>query len=146
MEYEPLISIIKSMINSLNETDGKVRRALRLSLRRTLQYYTDLLPKMVSVKADEYNKLNFNLDLQIISFDNSKKGELRLEHTTPLMSFVDYLTNLNPEEVEDEILNYSGCCWILKEEDKKLNDNGHSQKRPGGWKKCYEKAEIVLVA
>jgi hypothetical protein len=119
-------------------------KSLRKSVRRVIQYFSESQPRYISVKAQAYNKSNMNLNLQEIDAFNSKRGELILEHTTPIMSFVNHILTLKEEEWDNEIKTYSNCCWILKEEDAKLTSFGFRKNRPGGWEKCYDKCEIIL--
>jgi hypothetical protein len=125
--------------------DRRTYTSLRKSIRRVFQYYTEVLPRLVSVEADEYNKSQNNLDLQTIDAFNKKRGDLVLEHTIPIMSFIDYLLTLPEEKWIETITEYPGCCWITKQEDKKLKSFGFNNKRPDGWKKCYDICEIDLV-
>ena len=138
----PIISILRELKSC---DDSRTKVALRKSIRRVFQYYTETLPRLISVGADEYNKQNNNLDLQNIDAFNKRRGKLVLEHTTPIMDFVNHLLTLPDELWIKTIQEYSGCCWITKEEDMRLKEKGFNTKRDGCWKKCYENCEIILV-
>lgn len=143
MNIDDITELMKLHIQMIKKNKGKVRQDFRNAARLTFQIYTRQLPRMVSVKADEYNRSNKNYDLQKKSYKDGN-GDMMLEHTTPLMSFIDYLTTIPTENIKDEILNYSGICWVLKEEDDVLRKLGFRNKRPD-WKKAYKKAGIDLA-
>jgi len=136
-----------SLLRQLKSCDDKrTHSSLRKSIRRVFQYYTETLPRIVSVDADEYNKKNHNLDLQKIDAFYKKRGELVLEHTIPIMSFIDHLLTLPEEKWIKTISEYPSCCWITKQEDHKLKEMGFKNKRPNGWKNCYDICEIHLCS
>ena len=41
--------------------------------------------------------------------------------------------------------NYSGVCWITRQEDDLLNKNKFRNNRNGKWEKCYEKCNIKII-
>ncbi len=125
--------------------DERIKKNLNKALRRVLQHYTELQPRMVSVKAQQYNNDNKCLNLQVIDAFDKNKGLLTLEHTTPIMSFINDLLEQPEDMWITSIENYSGCCWITKEQDEQLNKKGFKTKRKDGWKKSYELCEIILV-
>ena len=141
------LPIILLVVEKLSQaTENTVKSKLRKTARRVFQYYSEQLPRMVSVKAAEafHSK---GIDPQTIDAFSSSKGInklVTLEHTTPIMQFIHKLIEMNPEDREKEVLNYSGCCWVTKEEDNRLNKN-YKYTRPDGWKECYRKTGIDLV-
>lgn len=141
---ENFIETLIPTIKAIKDSKGKDRQDFRNMARLNFQIYTRRLPRMVSVRAQEYNEQNRNFDLQVLNYKNDNRGELMLEHTTPLMSFIDYLTTLPTKDIKDAVLNYTGCCWVLKEEDERLTKLGFRNQRQD-WKKAYEEAGIVLV-
>jgi hypothetical protein len=143
MEYfeKPIIALLTELKNCNNK---KTKSALKKSIRRVFQYYTETLPRLVSVKAHEYNKQHNNLNLHTIQAFNTRRGKLTLEHTTPIMSFIYHVLTLPEELWVKTIQEYSPCCWITKDEDMRLKKMGFNTKRDGGWKKCYDKCEIYL--
>jgi len=144
-EYtENFIETLIPVIQAIKDSEGKDRQDFRNMGRLMFQIYTRRLPRMVSVKAKEYNEQNRKFDLQKLNYKHPNKEELMLEHTTPLMFFIDYLTTLPTEDIQEEVLNYSGCCWVLKEEDEQLTKLGFRSQRKD-WRKAYEEAGIVLV-
>jgi hypothetical protein len=139
---KPIIALLTELKICDNK---KTKSALRKSIRRVFQYYTETLPRLVSVEAYEYNKQHNNLDLHSIQAFNKRRGKLVLEHTTPIMSFINHVLTLPEELWVKTIQEYSPCCWITKDEDKRLTKMGFNTKRNGGWKKCYDECEINLV-
>ena len=131
-------------IELIKNSDGIEKKSLKKSIRRCFQYYSESLPRLISQRAYDYNKSHNNIDLQTIDAFNRKRGEMVLEHTTPIMTFIDYLISLPNDKLEEEILNYSGCCWIIKDEDKELTKLGFRTKR-NNWKESYKSAGIVLI-
>tara|TARA_B110000008_G_C16975366_1_gene565649 strand:+ start:5547 stop:5774 length:228 start_codon:yes stop_codon:yes gene_type:complete len=61
------------------------------------------------------------------------------EHSTPVNELIDTLIRLNTlENIKTALKNYSGVCWITREEDNLLNEYGFKNNRNGNWEKCYE--------
>ena len=75
-------------------------------------------------------------------FDPSRKI-FHYEHCNPISELSDMV--LNGHQTIGDILEDNVVCWILKSEDKKLNDNGYKSNRPGGWQKCYRACGIEPV-
>ncbi len=68
------------------------------------------------------------------------------EHTTPLKEFIEKLKMCkNEKEVRSVMNDYSGVYWISRAEDDALRAHGYSNKRPGGWRRCYNKCGIRVI-
>jgi hypothetical protein len=39
---------------------------------------------------------------------------------------------------------YGALCWVTREEDDKLNQNGFRHTRPNGWYECYKQVGIEV--
>jgi hypothetical protein len=82
-----------------------------------------------------------------INYSGRKKTGCYYEHSTPIRILRDYLLNndLTAEEVSQYMAENSTVTWITPEENDKLNAAGYNNKRPGGWRKCYEELGIKIV-
>lgn len=142
------VPIILNVLEKLSQVkDKRVRSQLRKTSRRSFQFYSEELPRMISLKALEVFQTK-GVDPQTIGSFSKTKGinkDLVLEHTTPIMEFIDELLSLPVEDREDRILNYSGVCWVTKEEDKLL-EKKYRTKRQGQWEKCYKECGIDFVS
>jgi hypothetical protein len=157
--------VIWAYVESLRKvTDKQVRTNLEGGLSTTLQKWTDQPAKIVSKKVLENCQANNpTIDPFKLLWDQrdtlgkievnikSKKGKTRLvsrlvwEHTTPLSEFSDVLIKCKTiEDITKALINYSGVCWISREEDNLLNKKGYKNSRPGGWKKCYKECGIEV--
>jgi hypothetical protein len=146
--------VIWAYVESLRKVKNKdVTKNLKGGLKTTLQKWTDQPVKMVSNKVwDECQNHTTKTDPFELLYEDRNKlgkvdGKLRLvwEHTTPLSKFYDVLIKCeNIEDVIEELKNYTGVCWISREEDNLLNKKGYRDKRPGGWEKCYKECGIEV--
>ena len=135
--------------NSEDKIDRSIARA---TLRKMVAKYTDRSPTMGSKKALELaNRYNRNLFEMRWSHRNkcgkvNSKPALMWEHTTPNSKLCDKLIACKLEsEIFQALKNYSGVCWITREEDNALNAAGYLNKRPGGWKRCYKYVGIDVI-
>lgn len=147
------IDTIQSLLVTLsNQTDKKYKASLRRSLRRMIQYLTDLQPILCSVEAKKILDEK-GLDPNTLSRYNAKKKvggdpnrpNLVPEHTTPIKEVMDLLVKSPVDQIRNILESYSPTCWVTREEDDRLIKAGWRMKRPGGWRVCYEKCEIVLA-
>jgi len=139
--------------------DLYLKRKLKEGLKDTLKKWSDQPVKMVSKKVIEKSR---SVTPQINPFDikwteRNKLGEvfeekkrpksfLVWEHTTPLNELFEKLTStISKEEIISNLENYSGVCWITRQEDDILTKSGYRSNRPEGWKKCYEKCGIEVI-
>ena len=59
--------------------------------------------------------------------------------------FEKLTSTISKEEIISNLENYSGVCWITRQEDDILTKSGYRSNRPEGWKKCYEKCGIEVI-
>ena len=155
------LSIFWSLIEqSRNADNALIKFNLIGALKESLKKWTDVYPAYVSEAVIELlNKMHITSDpfkllwkdreiagtIAILNKKGNavKKSKLAWEHTTPLSEFLKTIIKAeSQEQLAKEMNNYSGVCWILREEDNELIRQGFQSKRPGGWEACYEKCGI----
>ena len=149
-DFAPLIWSAIECYNKATEDYSK--KKLKEALKDCLKKWSDQPVKMISESVYQLGlKYGINpFDLMWTSryvFDkNAAKASIVWEHTTPLNEFYQTLVKCKSQaEVELELTNYSGVCWITREEDDRLNKNKFRANRPGGWAKCYEECQIKII-
>ena len=132
-----------------DDTDRSIARTL---LRKLVAKYSDRPPKMASKKAltlamsQNKNLLEMRWAHRNRCGKVNGKPALMWEHTTPNSALCDKLMDCETgEEIVEELMSYSGVCWITREEDDALNAAGYLTKRPGGWKECYKNVGIEVI-
>jgi hypothetical protein len=149
---ESFYPIVCAFLNQYkNESNSKVKRKIKEALKDTIKKYTDHKVNMVSeqvmIKCKEYGIDPFELywtKRNIIGKVNGKSA-LVWEHTTPISILFNQLIEADTSEIKSIMENYSGVCWITREEDDKLNQSGYRSNRPGGWLKCYEECVSPII-
>jgi len=148
------LSAIKDYVIEYNdETDPYIKSKLKEGLKGTLRIMTDQKVTMVSeavmnacqpLGIDPFELLWKKRN--ILGRDESGKSRLSWEHTTPLEEFFKSLIACESEQaVEEVVKNYSGVCWIMRDEDNALNAAGFRSKRPDGWEVAYEACGIKII-
>ena len=135
--------------NAADNTDRSIARTL---LRKLVAKYSDRPPIMASKKAITLATLHGKNLFEMRWAHRNRCGKvngkpaLMWEHTTPNSVLCDKLLSCkNENEIIDELVSYSGVCWITREEDDMLNSAGYRSKRPGGWLNCYKSVGIEIV-
>ncbi len=133
-----------------DKTDKSIARTL---LRKLVAKYSDRPPNMASEKALALAKVHGRDLFEMRWAHRNRCGKvngkpaLMWEHTTPNSSLCDELLACADEtEMIHSLINYSGVCWITREEDTALNEAGYLTKRPGGWEECYNLVGIKVVS
>ena len=100
-----------------------------------------------NVVLKELDRLNDNY----VEIDN-KMDFIKTELTkvkavwNSIEEFRESLIRKNDKDaIVETLFEYPGVAWISREEDLKLSKLGYQTKRPGGFFKCYEQAEIRLL-
>jgi hypothetical protein len=145
----PVYEFVKAHNNAPSKSH--LKKKLKEALKTSLQKWSDTCPSYISKDAEELAK-QYKINLSTMLWPNREvcgkigsKSKLVWEHTTPLGELFDALITCNSLDDVIKILNdYSGVCWITREEDDKLN-KGHKNKRPNGWKKSYEECGIDII-
>ena len=76
--------------------------------------------------------------------DEKGRSKLVYEHTTPISQFFIELCKTKTQgEIEEKLNDYSGVCWITREEDDILTKK-YRTKRPNGWRECYKECGIIV--
>lgn len=132
--------------------DPYVKNKLKEALNDVLRKFTDRYPECVSEKAKILAQ-QYGLDLcdklwtdKDICGKTGNKSNVVWEHTTPIKELVGTLLKCPDIQCIKNILNnYSGVVWITRQEDDCLMKKGYKNKRPGGWRRCYEECEIKIL-
>ena len=149
-DFAPLIWSAVECYNKATEDYSK--KKLKEALKDCLKKWSDQPVKMVSENVFNMAK-NCGIDAFKLMwpdrnvFDKiGNKSSIVWEHTTPLNEFyLSLIESKDIDEVKDKLINYSGVCWITREEDNLLNKNKFRSNRPGGWAKCYGDCQIKIV-
>ena len=155
-----LHSLIKTH-NQLPKGDD-VKKKLKESSYRVLRKWSDLkTPMLISKKAYELIKkqdkklidrfvadnglpILYYKDRLFCGRDEKGRSNLVYEHTTPISQFFkDLCKTKSVEEVVVALENFSGVCWITRQEDDILNKK-YRRKRPNGWRACYKECGILV--
>ena len=132
--------------------DNTDRSIARGTMRKLVAKFSDRPPSLASKRALELAVANGSDLFEMRWAHRNRCGKIKgkpalmWEHTTPNSVLCDQLLDCNSEEeIRTRLKNYSGVCWITREEDDLLNKAGYLAKRPGGWKKCYDSVGIKIV-
>jgi hypothetical protein len=143
-----------------NKSDVKISQKLRNALNKTLRYWEEDHPKLISKKAmamitNHNNNIKKGSKLELENFrydkDRSKlgknsKGELNIafEHTIPVDQLIEDLMKCKSLEGVKMILNESsGVCIITREENNNIPSK-YKKQRLEGWRLCYAECGIEI--
>jgi len=145
---DAILPAVISNIETYKATDNEdMKYVLRYALRRMIQYWSEVEEHTISEAAYaicqergiDWTKLKKNVPGLV-----KGKPDVLGDHTKPLMMFIYQLYQVETKYVRMLLLMYPPICWITRDEDNLLNKNKFRHKRPGGWKKCYEKCGIIV--
>lgn len=133
-------------------TNPYLKKKLREAINCVLRKFSDRYPVGVSVNAKKLAS-TYEVDLcdklwtdKNICGQTGNKSNIVWEHTTPIKELIDKLIKCKDIACVKNILNdYSGVVWITRQEDDCLISKGYKDKRPGGWKRCYEDCGIIII-
>ena len=135
--------------------DGHTRSQLKECVMEIIRKWTNrpvsfVSTAVISIAEAHKSSVNvFNLmwpQRRIFNQSSGSKSLMVFEHTTPISETV--LTLLECISIDDAIKmmkDYSGVCWITREEDDLLNAHGYRSRRPGGWQRCYAECDIKVL-
>jgi hypothetical protein len=146
------LNLITESVTFLKKTKAKSlhQNNAKRALNRLLRAWTDYPPAYVSEKAlllFQAKGINpfsaTRKDSRIFnSKGDNKKSLIVFEHTTPIDELNKLLVSVETSKIEEVLLNYSGVCWITREEDDRLNQNNFRKHRNGNWAKAYSSLGI----
>ena len=149
------LKLITESVIFLKQTKAKSlhHKNAKRALNRLLRAWTDYPPTYVSEKALLLFQANgidplsaTRKDSRIFnSKGDNKKSLIIFEHTTPIDELTKLLVSIESSEIEEMLLNYSGVCWITREEDDRLNQNNFRKHRNGDWAKAYSSLGIITI-
>ena len=147
-DWTDLIYSNLKLLKACNQKNPHYRNAKR-ALNRLLRAWTDYPANYVSencLKIFRKAKIDVaKLDRRhtlILGRNKENKSKIVFEHSTPINDLIAVLINTNTlEDVNIVLKNYSGVCWITREEDDFLNKK-FKNTRNGNWEKCYEDCKI----
>lgn len=139
-------------INLYKTAEDKTDRSIaRGTMRKLVAKFSDRPPVLASKKAlalaESYGRDLFEMRWAHRNRCGKVNGKpaLMWEHTTPNSVLCDELLACeNEDAIRRKLKNYSGVCWITREEDNRLNEAGYLVTRPNGWKACYEEVGISV--
>ena len=129
-DWTDLIYSNLKLLKACNQKNPHYRNAKR-ALNRLLRAWTDYPANYVSencLKIFRKAKIDVaKLDRRhtlILGRNKENKSKIVFEHSTPINDLIAVLINTNTlEDVNIVLKNYSGVCWITREEDDILNKN-----------------------
>lgn len=144
-DWTHLIYSSIKLLKACNLNNHHYRNAKR-ALNRILRAWTDYPANYVSescLKLFNCEKIDFsNIDRRhtlILGRNKEGKSMIVFEHSTPVNELIATLMRLNTlENINTALKNYSGVCWITREEDNRLNEHGFKNNRNGNWEECYK--------
>ena len=78
--------------------------------------------------------------------DEKGKSRLFCEHIIPVNQLIKSLLQCNnKEDVEEIIRQYPGICWVLREENNRLDKNKYRNHRPNGGLVEYRECGIEII-
>ena len=149
-DWTDLIYSNLKLLKACNQKNPHYRNAKR-ALNRLLRAWTDYPANYVSencLKMFRKAKIDVaSIDRRhtlILGRNKENKSKIVFEHSTPINDLIAVLINTNTlQDVNIVLKNYSGVCWITREEDDILNKNKFKNTRNGNWAKSYENCEII---
>jgi hypothetical protein len=131
------------------------RAAVRRAINKDVRHFGDLVipdllrPLTSRAAVDAARDLGVDLCRQTwasqLSFDTGRaSGKFHLEHVVPVDMQVDEIIAATTAAGAGQVLLASRVAWILKVENARLTDGGHSRRRPNP-DAAYEGAGIELV-
>ena len=149
-DWTDLIYSNLKLLKACNQKNPHFRNVKR-ALNRLLRAWTDYPANYVSencLKMFRKAKIDVaSIDRRhtlILGRNKENKSKIVFEHSTPINDLIAVLINTNTlQDVNIVLKNYSGVCWITREEDDILNKNKFKNTRNGNWAKSYENCEII---
>lgn len=149
-DWTDLIYSNLKLLKACNQKNPHYRNVKR-ALNRLLRAWTDYPANYVSqncLKMFRKAKIDVaSIDRRhtlILGRNKENKSKIVFEHSTPINDLIAVLINTNTlQDVNIVLKNYSGVCWITREEDDILNKNKFKNTRNGNWAKSYENCEII---
>ena len=140
--------ILENIRQTYKNDDKPIDQLYHKMLKAVFRYDTDQKPVAYASRAalDMANKMNVNLaheDWHSQNHFDPGRKIFHYEHCNPISVLADQV--LKSQKPIPEIIDDNVVCWILKSEDKKLNENGYKSGRPGGWKRCYHNCNIEPI-
>ncbi len=153
-DYSPIIHAFVAFLDAnYDKIDlydkNRIIAALMAALRNITDRPVDMVSEAVMINCQQKGIDPFDLlwnKRNVLGRDKSGKSLLAWEHTTPLSELRDSLVECKSEqEVRKVLENYSGVCWIMRDENNILNERGFRSKRPNGWEAAYEACGIKVI-
>lgn len=147
--FEPIIWLLVEQYHSTEvpHSKKKLKEALKDSLKKMTDWPVSKVSKSVMALCHKEGIDPFQImwPQRNILGKHENKSLLVWEHTTPLSEFFETLISCKSQaEVGVEIENYSGVCWITREEDNRLN-KVFKQNRRNGWYSAYQQCGINVI-
>lgn len=133
-----------------------LKSAILGAMNKFVRIMQDVIPVQFASKAaiNECKKIGVNIfDLKstnknacILGRDEKGKSLLIAEHMIPVNQLIKSLIQCNnKEDMKKVISEYPGICWVLREEDDRLNKKGYKNYRPSGGRAEYQECRIPVV-
>jgi len=153
---EAFTPVIWEFVKSHNNANGMfLKKKLKEALKRTVYKWTDLPPTYVSteilrlfeennIEADPFDLIYTNREM--LGRGEDGKTIMLWEHTTTNHETYQSIVSCNSiEELKNVMSNYSGVCWLTREEDTLLSKSGFRSKRTKGWQHAYKECNINVI-
>lgn len=142
-------AVILNTIRKTYKNDDAPKQQLYSKILKALfRYETDQKPVQYASQAALAQAKKMNINLKEMNWNNQTKVDpgrkiFHYEHCNPINTLIDAV--LKGDMDVTNILNNNIVCWILKSENKKLDEAHCKSKRDGGWEKCYRECGIEPV-
>ena len=152
------VRILYRISQEFQETNNAyLKQILLKQAQHILREWTLRPPKYVSEKVlQRFLTLAPNINPYNINRRGKKQlrgkngvidvSDLVWEHTTPVNYVIKRIINSESIEEVAEVLNqFTGVCWVTKEEDKCLDNSGFRKERPD-WVTAYQNCKINPIS
>jgi len=161
VEFAVVLYNLIKIYNQLSKGDivkKKLKESAHTILRKWCDLQTPLLYSEMALQLIDKQDVNFFggkitetefpflfwKDRNYCGKDEKGRSKLVYEHTTPISQFFIELCKTKTQgEIEEKLNDYSGVCWITREEDDILTKKFRT-KRPNGWRECYKECGIIV--
>jgi hypothetical protein len=158
LDILPQARVLFSLSQEFQNTENTYYKQIFLNQAQlVLREWTNRPPQYVSEKVlQRFLTLAPNINPYNIHRHGKKQlrgknvsiniSDLVWEHTTPVNYVIKKIMEADDlEQVVDALNQFTGICWVTKEEDQCLDKSGFRRERPD-WKKAYQNCNINPIS
>ena len=139
--------------DGINSYKSRVKKYGKDNCKESLNRISEMIRGLDGIRGANYaskaimksSKIEISLGLK---WKKRKEVGGMFDHSYTIFEIRSYLldNDLTLEQALDFLWNEYAVSWITYEENDKLTKLGYNKNRCIGWKKCYEEADIEIVA